>query len=98
MIGEIGLDSLPVGNPAYALQEDAGGWAVIVNLDVPTGLALNSTGLLIWRLVNGVRTVGDIIEETAKCFIDAPPTLEDDVRAILDILLDTGLIGYEVNL
>ena len=97
MIEEINLDFRPIGNPAYALQEDGSGWGALVNLDIPAGVALNETGLMIWRAIDGVRKVRDIIDEINVRFADAPPTLKDDVLAILGILQDTGLIGYEVN-
>jgi len=97
-VNEIDLDSRPIRNPAYALQEGSCGWAALVNLDTPAGVAVNATGLLIWRRIDGIRTVREIIREIKGFFADAPPALGDDVLAILDVLLEAGLIGYEVNI
>ncbi len=95
---EIDLDSRPIRNPEYALQEGSCGWAALVNLDIPAGVALNAAGLLVWRMIDGKRTTGEIIGEIKGCFADSPPTLEGDVLAILDVLLGAGLIGYEVRI
>ncbi len=98
MIAAITLDSRPVGNPAFARQDDAEGWTALVNLDRPAGVALNATGMMVWDGIDGKRTVAEIITELRDRFADAPPTLSEDVLAILEILREVGLIGYEVEL
>ncbi len=94
---KIDLTSQPMGNPAYALREDGKGWTALVNLDVPAGIALNATGLLVWQKIDGVRTVAEIITEIKEHFFNAPPNIEEDLLAILKIFRQAGLIGFEVN-
>ena len=95
---KIVLASKPIANPAYASREDELGWTALVNLDIAAGVALNETGLLVWQTIDGTKTMADIIAEVKKHFSDAPPTIEQDLLAILETLRDAGLIGFEVNL
>ena len=97
MINEVHPDSRPIRNPAYALQKDKQGWTALVNLDSACGVALNETGLLVWKTIDGTRTVAEIILEIKDQFSDTPPTIDEDMMAILEVLQDAGLIGFEVN-
>jgi hypothetical protein len=94
----ITIDSRPFGNPDYALQKDGSGWTALVNLDTASGVALNETGMMVWQAANGKRTVAGIIDYVKDHFSDPPASVGEDVIAILETLLDAGLIGFEVNL
>jgi pimeloyl-ACP methyl ester carboxylesterase len=89
------FSSIPIPNPAAILQEGQDGWAVLVNLDTAGSLALNPTGVVVWRLVDGKRNVGGIIAAVSSHFKDVPDTMADDVSALLDTLAEEGLIGHE---
>ena len=97
MMNEVTLESRPVINPDCALREDGSGWTALVNLDNASGVALNETGLLVWEAVDGKRTAAQIIAKVKDHFTDAPASVGEDVLAILQILLDAGLIGFEVK-
>jgi hypothetical protein len=71
------------------------GEAVLVNLDTAASLALNATGFLVWQLVDGQRTVEQIIAAVQRHFRDVPGTAADDVIALLEILAENGFIGFE---
>jgi hypothetical protein len=94
---EITLESVPIANPDCVFREDASGWTALVNLDNASGIALNETGLLVWNTVDGQRTAARIIEEVKNHFTDAPASVGEDVLAILQTLLDAGLLGFEVK-
>jgi len=98
MITEISLASRPIGNPAYAMREAEEGWTTLVNLDTAAGVALNETGFLLWQKIDGERTVAEIIGEIKGYFADAPPTVAEDMLAVLETLHDAGLIGFEVKI
>jgi hypothetical protein len=89
------LSAKPLINPAAAYRLGGDGWAVLVNLDTARSLALNPTSVVVWRLVNGKRSIAEIIAATRQYFRDAPPTVSEDVSALLAILIEEGLIGFE---
>ena len=86
----------PIANPAVIFQEQFDHWAVLVNLDTAGAVALNPTGVLVWKLLDGQRSVADIAAAVEGRFKDAPDTVADDVSALLDTLAEEGFIGYEV--
>jgi len=96
IFNKITMESRPIGNPAYAVHEDACGWTALVNLDLATGIALNETGLMVWRAVDGKRTAEEIIAKVKDCFCDVPSSIGEDVMAVLAVLNETGLVGFEV--
>jgi hypothetical protein len=88
----------PIRNPAHAFREADKDWTVLVNLDSADAVALNETGMLLWKRINGCSTVGEIIEDVKKQFADMPPGAEEELLTVLETLRDTGLIGFEVKL
>lgn len=80
------------------MRESEQGWTALVNLDNAAGVALNETGFLLWQRIDGERTVAEIIEEIKEYFADAPPTVAEDMLAVLETLRDAGLIGFEVKI
>lgn len=85
----------PVANPSAIFQETEDGWAVLVNLDTACSLALNPSGILVWQLIDGQRSVREITDDVKRHFRDTPPSATDDVIALLDILAEEGMIGLE---
>ena len=98
MIDAIRPGFKPIRNPAHAIREAEQGWTTLVNLDRAFGVALNETGLFIWQRIDGRRTVAEIINEIKEYFPDAPPTVEEDSLALLEMLRQAGLIGFEVKI
>jgi hypothetical protein len=89
--------AIPIPNPASFFKEDHAGWGVLVNMDTAASVALNPTGTMIWKLVDGKRSSRDIALAFMKGFQDAPHCIYEDVMALLDCLAEDGLIGYEVR-
>ena len=87
----------PFANPATALCEEADGWGVLVNLDSGHSVALNPTGLAIWRLLDGRRTAGDLASHLVRGFRNAPPGIAGEVEALLATLAEDGFVGYELT-
>jgi Coenzyme PQQ synthesis protein D (PqqD) len=79
------LSSKPRQNPdvAYrALSADEGG--VLLHLRSGQYHGVNELGLVIWELLDGERTVAEIVEAVRAQTDDAPPHLADDVVGFLD--------------
>ncbi|HKZ05395.1 MAG TPA: pyrroloquinoline quinone biosynthesis peptide chaperone PqqD [Methylomirabilota bacterium] len=56
------------------------------------GLVLNPTAADVLRRCDGERTVGSIVEELARQYGHAPPTVEREVLAFLQTMADRGLV------
>lgn len=84
-------------NRVYLIAEDA------MTERLETGIAitrvnsdrlhvLNSTGCAIWELVDGQTTLGEIISCLAIRFGKSPESISNDVLALIDRMLDVGLV------
>ncbi len=89
--------AIPIPNPTSFFKEDHDGWGVLVNMDTAASVALNHTGTMIWKLIDGKRSSRDIALAFMKNFQEAPHSVCEDVMALLDSLAEDGLIGYEVR-
>jgi hypothetical protein len=71
-----------------ALEDESG---VLLDLDSGQYHGVNSTGLAIWELLDGERTVADVVVELRADLDEPPPTLDEDVADFLSGLSTRGL-------
>jgi len=88
---------IPVANPAVLSRDGLDEGKVMVNCDTGAAITINSTGALVWSLIDGRRTAEEIAEAVRKSFGNAPETVRDDVAALFAILAEDGFIGYEME-
>jgi hypothetical protein len=72
-----------------ALQNDEG---VLLHLDSAQYHGLNGTGLAIWELLDGERTVADVVAELRDRLDDPPVVLDDEVVEFLSGLSARDLV------
>ena len=94
----ITVPDIPIPNPAAVREAGTGGRTVLVNPDTAGAMAMNQTGALVWKLVNGRRTAVEITAAVRNHFPDAPDSVAEDVRALLTKLAEEGFIGWEIPL
>ena len=92
------LLDIPIPNPAAVQEKGTNGRTVLVNPDTAGAMAVNQTGALVWKLVNGQRTAEEIAAAVRNRFPHAPGTVAEDVRALLANLAEEGFIGREIPL
>ena len=85
----------PSINPSVVLRLVQESEAVLVNLDTGASLALNRTGLAVWQLVDGRRSVEQIAAAICLLFRNVPDTAPGEVSALLDALARDGFVGLE---
>ncbi len=91
------LPERPFPNPLAICKAGPDGWTLLVNPDTAGAIAVNPTGALIWRLVNGKRTVRDIVAGVRRRFTGAPRSVSRDVTALLAAFAEADLIGEELT-
>lgn len=80
-------------NPEVAYRNLGDGSAVLLHVESGTYHGLNQTGSMIWELIDGERTRGEIAIELRERFERPPPHLEDELTSFLDGLLERGLVS-----
>jgi hypothetical protein len=90
------IDTIPIANPAVVAWVTQAEGVVLVNCDTGISIALNSTGMMVWELIDGSRSLGEIAQEISERFIEVPDCVEEDVDECIRLLVEDGFIGYEV--
>jgi hypothetical protein len=95
---EMELRSIPIQNPSVVTRKIGENEIILVNADTAASLALtNHTASVVWDMVDGIKSVQDIIEAVHGRFQDVPNTVRDDVLALLELLTQDGFIGFELR-
>lgn len=76
---------------ARALASGQGG--VLLHLDTGAYHSLNAVGQAIWDLVDGERSVREIVQLVRERVADAPPQLDADVMGFLSSALQRDLVS-----
>lgn len=92
------VPDVPIPNPVAVQEDGADGWTLLVNPETAGAMAVNQTGALVWKLVDGRRTTEEIAAALRDRFPDAPDAVAEDVRALLTKLAEEGFIGQEIPL
>jgi len=87
----------PIVNPSVILREEFDDWAVLFDPDTAEGYALNPVGVLIWKLLDGSRTLDDVVGAVKENCEDVPAEVAEDCREFIGELVKQGLAGYEVS-
>lgn len=87
----------PIANPAAVLREEFDDWAVLFNPDTADVVGVSPVGVAVWKLLDGKRTIADIVAEVRSQFSAVSDTVEGEVSAFLADLAEEGFVGYEVQ-
>lgn len=87
--------SHPVRSPDIVVREEEKE-ALLFNPADGNMMCINETGMLVWSLSDGSRTVGDIIGEITGSYEVSREDAERDCLTYLKELEDSGFLGYVV--
>ncbi len=87
----------PTANPSVILREEFDDWAVLFDPDTAEGYALNPTGVLVWKQLDGKHTVTDIVKIIRDNCEDVPEDVGQHAQDFVAGLVKQGLAGYEVK-
>jgi SynChlorMet cassette protein ScmD len=90
--------SRPIPNPVVVLREGPDERAILFNPDTSEAVAVNHIGLTVWRLLDGERTVEQIMTRVLPLFLGVPEGARDEVAAFIDDLVHRGFVGYRLVL
>lgn len=87
----------PIANPTVVLREEFDDWAILFNPDTADAVGTNPVGVAVWKLMDGRRSLKEIVAEIQDQFADVPDAATKDVTAFIKDLAQRGFIGYEVK-
>ena len=85
----------PISNPVAVLREEFDDWAVLFNPDTADAVGVNPVGVAVWQLMDGRRSLEEIIVGVQDRFSDVPGTAMQEVTAFVDDLVERGFVGLE---
>lgn len=86
----------PLANPVVVLREEFDDWAVLFNPDTGSAVGINPTGVAVWKLMDGRRSLDDIVAAIREQFDQVSETASDEVRKFVSELAQGGFVGYEL--
>ena len=89
-------NSVLVANPSIVLREEFDDFAVLFDPESGEGYGLNEVGVLVWKLLDGKRTVEQISEQVRDSFAEVDDDVVDQTEQFISELIEKGLAGREV--
>lgn len=87
----------PIANSIVVLREEFDDWAVLFNPDTADAVGTNPVGVAVWKLMDGKRSVEDIILEIKNNFQDVPEASSKEIDTFINTLAVKGFVGLEVE-
>lgn len=81
------LNQVPQAADDFELEE-IDGEILLYSPSATRSVYLNTTASLIWRLCDGNRSVGDIVNQLKEAFPEAQERIEDDVTRSIQLFID----------
>jgi SynChlorMet cassette protein ScmD len=87
----------PIANPSVVLREEFDDWAVLFDPETGHAFGLNPTGVYIWKLLDGERTMDELVREIRAGARDTPGETGEHVGGFVDALVAEGLAGLDAT-
>lgn len=87
----------PIANPVVVLREEFDDWAILFNPDTADAVGINPVGVFVWKLLDGSRTLKEIVAEVDGHFSEVPAAADQEVRVFIKELVVQGFVGHEVE-
>jgi SynChlorMet cassette protein ScmD len=87
----------PIANPIVVLREEFDDWAVLFNPDTAGAVGTNPVGVAVWKLMDGRRSIEDIVMKIKNSFEDTPDAACKEIAAFVETLAENGFVGLEME-
>jgi SynChlorMet cassette protein ScmD len=87
----------PIANPIVVLREEFDDWAVLFNPDTADAVGTNPVGVAVWKLMDGKRSIEDIVSKIKNSFEDTSDAVFKEIAAFVNRLAENGFVGLELE-
>ena len=87
-----------IASPNVLMHENLNDFAVLYDPSSGKSFAVNSVGVIIWKLLDGRRTIAEVRREVLRQCRNVPSAAEEQVDVFLQSLVERGFVGYSENL
>lgn len=86
-------DAVIALSPSWVLREEDGGEALLFDADTGAVWVANRTAVAVWKLVDGRRSVGDLLAELRRTYAGFDAAAEAEVTGLLGGLVEAGALS-----
>lgn len=90
---DISMETRLVVNPSLVLREESDGYAILCDPDSGRIRVLNPTAVAIWKLIDGQRTLFEVMGVLRKDFEDLDADAEEQVVELVRELCQVDVLG-----
>ena len=83
-------DQIIIKNDQIVLREEFDDWALLFDPNSGIVCGLNPVGVLVCKLIDGKRSIADVITAVKSECSDAPDSVNDDVSAFISDICEKG--------
>jgi SynChlorMet cassette protein ScmD len=83
----------PIANPIVVLRAEFDDWAVLFNPETAYAVGTNPVGVAVWQLMDGKKSIEDIVSEIKNSFEDTPDATSKEIAAFVNKLAENGFVG-----
>ncbi len=87
-------NSVPRKKDQIVLREEFDDWALLFDPDTGIICGVNPTGVQVWKMIDGKRTVQDISRTIRDSHPDAPDSVIDDITAFMNEINEKGYVTF----
>lgn len=80
-----------IANPSIVLREETDDWALLYDPDSNDTFGLNPVGVLVWKQLNGHKTIEEILENVHTHCANVHKDVGSHVQEFIAHLLEKGL-------
>jgi SynChlorMet cassette protein ScmD len=97
MTADMKSDEKPIANPWVLLREEFDDWAVLYDPDTGHGFGLSPTGVYLWKLLDGERSIDDMVTALRRDATDLPEETGEQILAFVEELAQHGLVTHNAE-
>lgn len=81
----------PMARSSVVLREEFDDWAILFDPDANVTMGINPMGVVVWKCMDGTRTVKDLLNKVKEACDEVPGDAESHVRDFIEDLIRRGL-------
>lgn len=98
LVENLSMASRPVTNPTMVLREEEDECALLFDPETGSAQILNTTAVAVYKLLDGHRTLAEVMTALRNMFEDIDAQAEEQVLTLVRDLCRLGAIGKVVEL
>jgi len=86
---------VPLAKSSVVLREEFDTWAILFDPDTGDAFGVNPVGVFIWKRLDGLRSIHDILKELRKGYEDVSEEAEEQVKGFIQEIVGKGFAEHK---